>query len=222
MSIRQLRGLRFPDEFVIRFFFKNQLHTRAGNVLELGCGNGNNLLLFHEYGWNVVGLDISEESLANAEHNFRVANHASTRHRFIHRDLSLGLGGDIADKFDVILLPNVLYYIPRHSMVAVLQELRRYSSAEALVFLRNRSMRDYRFRRGEEVERNGYCLSEIATGELGLLNVFYYEWELIDMLRDHLGVDPSTAEILTVEFQNPQQGSSVNNSDIVIWGPLVR
>jgi len=220
MNIPKLRGLKYPDEFVIKFFFKNQLHARTGRVLELGCGNGNNLQLFHEHGWNVVGLDISPESLSDAEHNFTLTTQAEVRHQFFLRDLSVGLGNNIPGKFDVVLLPSVLYYIPRRSMALVLQELQHYVSSEALIFLRSRSVRDYRYRRGEEVERNGYRLAEAETGEHGLLNVFYYEWELVDMLREHLGLNPITSEVLTVEFQNPQQGVPVNNADIVIWGRL--
>lgn len=222
MSIPAHRGLKFPDDFVIKFFFKNRLHTRTGRVLELGCGNGSNLLLFHEYGWSVVGLEINRDSLADATHNFSLTNRTDAQHRLIHQDLSLGLGTNLNGKFDVILLPNVLYYIPRHSMVAVLKELRTYVSTGTLIFLRNRSVRDYRYRRGDEIERNGYRLTGTDTGEHGSLNVFYHEWELMDTLREHLALNPNTAVVLSVEYQNPQEGTLVNNSDIVIWGSLGR
>ena len=42
-SIREFRGLKFPDEFLTRFFFKYGHDRRTGRVVELGCGNGNNL-----------------------------------------------------------------------------------------------------------------------------------------------------------------------------------
>lgn len=87
MNLTDLKGLRFPDEFLIKFFYKTGCHCRAGRVLELGCGNGNNLLLFHEYGWKTVGVDICNDSLADAEHNFAQASATPPRHQFIHRDL---------------------------------------------------------------------------------------------------------------------------------------
>jgi len=220
MKLPELRGLIYPDEFVIKFFFKNRLHTRTGRVLELGCGNGNNLLLFHEYGWSVIGLDINKESLADAQHNFELPTLGSQRHQFIEHDLARGLCDTISANVDVILLPSILYYIPRHAAVTVLRDLRSYCIDGALVFLRNRTLRDYRYRRGVEVERNGYLLTDAATGEAGLLNVFYDEWELLDMLRQYLNLDTTTAECLSLAYQNPQNGVRVNNADLVIWGQL--
>lgn len=61
--------MRFPDEYIVRMFFKEGLQHSPGRVLELGCGSGNNLMLFHEFGWQVVGVDISTASLSDAVHN---------------------------------------------------------------------------------------------------------------------------------------------------------
>ena len=218
MNLPDLKGLRFPDEFVIKFFYKAGCHQCPGRVLELGCGNGNNLLLFHEYGWQVVGVDICADSLADAEHNFTLADAAPARHKFIQRDLCAGLGELATGPFDVILLPSVLYYIPRLAAINVLRELRSRAAPGSLLFSRNRSLRDYRYMRGEEIEPNGFCLTETATGEAGLLNVFYDEWEIVDMLRESLQLRMDRAEVLHVESHNPQQGARVVNSDIVIWG----
>jgi hypothetical protein len=38
------------------------------------------------------------------------------------------------------------------------------------------------------------------------------------MLRESLDVDRETLQVLSVEYQNLQQGVVVSNSDIVIWG----
>jgi SAM-dependent methyltransferase len=222
MKLREIRGLKYPDEFVIKFFFKHALHVRTGNVLELGCSNGSNLLLFYEYGWNVVGVDIASQALDDAKHNFGMAAVPKVQFHFIQRDLVRGLHGAGLPqlKFDVILLPSVLYYIPRQSTITLLKELDSLLNKDALIYLRNRSPRDYRYRRGIAVERNGFRLTETETGEEGLLNVFYDEWELVDMLREHLDLDMQLAEVLNVEFQNPQQGVRIQNSDIIVWGRI--
>lgn len=217
-----MRGLKYPDEFVIKFFFKNQLHTRPGRVVELGCGNGNNLLLFHEYGWHVTGLDISQTALGDAEYNFNLIPAVKGRHQFIHRDLSCEIEECVAGSFDIILMPNFLCYIPRSSAVSLLNELKRFVRHGTLVYLRSRTLLDYRYRRGEEVEKNGYRLAETVTGEAGMLNVFYDEWELVEMLKTSLALDMHTAEILALNYQNPQQGARVTNSDIIIWGEVGR
>jgi SAM-dependent methyltransferase len=70
MNISKMKGLKYPDEFVIKFFFKENLHKIKGDVLELGCANGNNLIMFYQYGWNTVGIDLNQDSLSNGEYNF--------------------------------------------------------------------------------------------------------------------------------------------------------
>lgn len=44
-DLKLLRGLRFPDDYIVKMFFKEGLQHHPGKVLELGCGNGNNLIL---------------------------------------------------------------------------------------------------------------------------------------------------------------------------------
>lgn len=46
MRLSDIDGLKFPDEYVIKFFFKEGLHKNSAKVLELGCANGNNARLF--------------------------------------------------------------------------------------------------------------------------------------------------------------------------------
>ena len=121
---------------------------------------------------------------------------------------------------DVILIPNSLYYVRRASAVLILQNLRDIAAKNALFFLRSRTIKDYRYGRGEEIERNTYRLTLTETGEQGAINVFYYEHELVDMLREHLGADPETMELFALDYQNAQQGLVVPNSDVVIWGHL--
>ena len=68
LELASIRGLRFPDEFLIRFFYKRGHDHRTGRVLELGCGNAINLCLYDAYGWDVTGVDISAQAAADASH----------------------------------------------------------------------------------------------------------------------------------------------------------
>ena len=74
--------------------------------------------------------------------------------------------------------------------------------------------------RCEPAETNGFRLTTEVTGERGVLNVFYQEYELIDMLRDHLGAEAAQLKILRVDYQNVQNDVIVSNSDVIIWGRL--
>jgi len=224
--LKDIRGLKYPDEYVIRFFFKHGLHNSPGRALEAGCANGCNLRLFREYGWNTIGIDINRDSISDAEANFAAESFhgrpagAQNACRFVRHDLKDGLPQGLGGPFDCLLFPSSLYYIPRASMVQVLTDVRRIARLGAAFYLRMRTVADFRFGRGEPVERNGFHLTTEITGERGALNVFYEEHELVEMLRDFLSADPSSMKVLHVDYQNVQNETVVSNSDIVIWGRL--
>jgi SAM-dependent methyltransferase len=216
--LKEIRGLKYPEEYLIRFFFKQELHNSPGKVLEAGCANGCNLRLFREYDWETVGIDISRDSVADGEANFAGMDGAKSAYRFVKHDLSKGLPPGLDGPFDCVLFPSSLYYIPRASMVQVLRDARKLARPGAAFYLRMRTLGDYRFGRGELVETNGFRLTTEVTGERGVLNVFYHEYELVEMLRDHLGVEAAQMKILQVDYQNIQNEVVVSNSDVIIWG----
>ena len=72
-ALREIRGLKYPDEFVVRHFFKRGLSDRAGRVQELGCGTGNNLSLYQAWDWRVAGVDYDAGALADCRFNLGAA-----------------------------------------------------------------------------------------------------------------------------------------------------
>ena len=57
--LKDIKGDKYPDEYFIKFFFSNKLDEITDlNVLELGCGNGNNLMLPYSFGASITGIDI--------------------------------------------------------------------------------------------------------------------------------------------------------------------
>jgi len=211
--LSSLRGMRFPDEYIIRMFFKEELHLSPGRVLELGCGSGNNLLLFQEFGWQVFGIDISSESLADARHN--LAGSSETVNLY-QADLAQDMP-EFSGEFDAIILPSFNYYIPRSSFQNLLGDCGRLLKKDGVFFLRSRTLEDWRCGRGREVERNGFILERAETGEKGLLNVFYRVDELIDIITVSMG-ELHNRQILKVRYENPQGGGIIANDDVVIWG----
>ena len=51
MNIKDIEGLKFPDEYIIRMFYKEGLDKKTGKVIELGSGNGSNLVICQVPGW---------------------------------------------------------------------------------------------------------------------------------------------------------------------------
>lgn len=209
-QLKDIRGLKFPDEFVVRHFFKRGLHNRVGRVLELGCGAGNNLGLYSAYGWSLTGVDYDAATLEDARWNL------GDGAELTQADLSKGVP-PLAGAFDALIIPNLLCYLTREEAAAVLEGLRPQLSAGCEVFVRTRLVDDYRYGRGAAEGPDGFRLATPETGEAGLFNRFYTQADLVELLSASLGLTERCE--LAVRFDNVQAGVRVpSNSDLVVWG----
>lgn len=209
-ALPDIRGLKYPDEFVARHFFKHGLDKRSGRVVELGCGTGNNLSLYAAYGWALTGVDYDKKALADARWNLGATPD------LLQADLSKTLP-DLEGPYDVLLIANLLCYLTDKQARARLTEIKANLARDAHVFVRTRLVDDYRYGRGAEEEPDGFRLATPETGEEGLFNLFYTEGGLVDLLREGLGL--TDAQVFRVRFDNVQAGRRIpGNSDIVIWG----
>lgn len=77
-------------------------------VLEVGCGEGGNLIPFAEYGCNVTGIDISSNRIAQAKEYFQKTG---LRYNFINSDLFKY--NFYNKKFDIILCHDVFEHIDK-------------------------------------------------------------------------------------------------------------
>lgn len=209
-TITEIRGLKFPDEFVVRHFFKQGLADKAGAVLELGSGTGNNLALYLQYGWTATGVDYDASALEDARWNL------GDGPTLIQADLSRSLP-ELDGRFDALIIPNLLCYLTLAQAHAVLDGLKPHLSPGCHVFIRTRLIDDYRYGRGEMIEADGFRLETPETGEAGLFNLFYTPAGLVALLDETLGL--TGRQELAVRFDNVQAGRRVpGNSDLVVWG----
>ena len=209
-ELRQIRGLKYPDEFVVRHFFKRGLSERPGRVLELGSGTGNNLSLYLTWGWTCVGVDYDLQAQADARFNL------GEDPELIQADLSAGLP-DLQGSFDALIIPNLLCYLTATQAQTLLTGLRAHLTPGCEVFVRTRLTDDYRYGRGTQEEPDGFRLATPETGEEGLFNLFYTPAGLVDLLSRTLMLTERTE--LAVRFDNVQAEHRVpGNSDLVVWG----
>lgn len=202
-------GLKYPDEFLVRHFFKMGLHSLAGRVLELGCGNGSNLGVYAHHGWEVTGLDIDDAAIEAAKHNIQggAFHVADLSHPFTHH---------LSGSYDALLLPSVLYYLPRQACERALKTIKPFLKTGAPVYWRMRLKDDYRYGRGEAIEPDGFRLDIPETGEKGAINVFYDQDTLVTMGQRWLGLSDIVPQKLL--FDNVQNGQMIRNSEIILWG----
>jgi len=76
-------------------------------LIDLGCGEGRNAVAFARYGFDVVGLDVSEPGL---EKTRRHAAEAGVDVRTVHADV---LTCELDETYDVVFSTGTLHYLPR-------------------------------------------------------------------------------------------------------------
>lgn len=212
--IAELEGMKFPDEFVTRFFFKSGLYQRRGRVLELGCGNANNLSLFAAYGWECVGFDISAESLAQGLRNFKRYGYESP---ILHQ-------GDMNDplpffgEIDVLLMPSSIYYVHTNRAKKIISELAQSLRNNSFVFCRFRTPADYRYGKGKSLGDETFELDIVETSEQGCTLAFYDEKSMRSLLMP-CNLDLLTLNVMHFNFDNLGFNSKmIRNQEMIIWG----
>ena len=223
MLIKDLEGLRFPDDYVIRFFFKEGLNRKRGRVLELGCGNGNNLLMFYQYGWEVAGVDNNKDSIRLAKTNFNKCQNyykLTNKFSFFIQDMVRFCATYKGYPFDVLLLPGSIYYLDYKQIIKLFSKIReeRMINHNSLIFIRTRSPADYRYARGRKIGEKTFRLNIKETGEWGCLCTFLQESELNNILEDNFTF--AYKRFFRCDFDNYQIGYTIANSDIIFWGKI--
>lgn len=81
---------------------------RGKKILEIGCGEGGNLLPFAEAGCEVTGIDRSEERISQARSFFEPFD---VKARFLHTDFFDMESAGETDKYDIILVHDVIEHV---------------------------------------------------------------------------------------------------------------
>jgi len=98
------------------------------NVLEIGCGDGGNLLPFSEMGCNTIGVDIATSRIKDAQFFFKTAH---AKGIFIAQDIFLL--NELEQMFDIIICHDVLEHIVNKELF--LSNLSKYLKTEGVVFM---------------------------------------------------------------------------------------
>jgi len=220
MTIRNLKGLKYPDEYIIKFFFKELLHTTNGKVLEFGCGNGNNLSLYYQYNYDIIGVDLFQSPIDEANYNFKNIYTSNSSFKFICTDMLSYVKNNKNINVDIFTLPNVISYLSKKEFedFLILSKKNNIFKKNSKFFLRTRTQKDYRYGKGKEIEKDSFLMQDNTTGENGALCTCYSEYELIELLKKHLNL--TSFVISHLDNQNLQNNRLVLNSDIVIWGTI--
>lgn len=219
MNIKNIKGLKYPDEYFIKFFFKYQFHIKKNvKFFEIGSSNGCNLMLPNSFGLDVIGVDLDCTLIQYANENFELLN--EKQYEFYNDDMRNFCYNTKNINSDVLVLSNSIYYIPKNDFISMLRNIKQNMliKENSTLFIRFRCLKDYRNKKGKYIDENAYLIENGITGEDGIFCKFYEEVEMIELLQKELNL--RDFQSMKIEYENIQNNVKVNNSDIVIWGKI--
>jgi tRNA1(Val) A37 N6-methylase TrmN6 len=218
VNIKDIKGLKYPDEYFIKFFFKYGLHLKKDTIfLELGCSNGCNLMLPYQFANSVIGVDLDKNLIQYANDNFKQLRQNNI-FDFFSLDMRYFCDTSSNINADVLILANSIYYITKDEFVKMLRNIKKNNLIKSNIpfFIRFRQLDDFRNNKGEKVGKNSIIIENKITNEDGVFCRFYDTFEMIDILKNELNL--RDFEFLNIRYDNIQNNTKVNNSDVVIWG----
>jgi len=169
-------GTWYPNEGVVRFaarYLKRRagidvwdVKRKVGRILDAGCGNGRHVVFFSQQGFDVYGIDISQEAVEIAK--AWLDKEGLKAHLQVRNMERLPFENEY---FDVVISCEVLDHIPFLKAKKVLQEIVRASAKGAYIYITLRSTEDSEYGRGQEVEKNTFVLEE--GYEKGIIQHFF-------------------------------------------------
>jgi SAM-dependent methyltransferase len=120
-------------------------------VLEVGCGEGGNLLPFAEMGCDVTGVDRSEQKISQAKSFYdSLGCHAT----FVAMDFFEMSCPDEGEKYEIVLVHDVIEHISQKE--AFLKHLKRFVAKNGVVFWRFPAWQ-MPFGGHQQICRNRFC-----------------------------------------------------------------
>ena len=119
-------------EFYLDYVKADITLTPATRVLEIGCGEGGNLLPFAEKGCKVTGIDICQKRIEEAQDFFTERHQKGT---FICQDFLLTeVPKTETDKFDLILIHDVIEHIEPSYKKDFMLHIKHFLKQSGIVF----------------------------------------------------------------------------------------
>ena len=176
-------------------------------------------MLPFQYGFNTIGVDSNPDLCEFGNENFsRLAQsnsyqfHAQDMREFCHNSADI--------RADVLVLASSIYYIPQNDFILLLNNIKKNHLIKQNIpfFIRFREIDDFRNSQGEKIADNAYILQNGVTGEDGMFCQFYHSQQMIDLLIQKLNL--RDFQSMALHYDNIQNNTKVNNSEIVIWGTI--
>jgi SAM-dependent methyltransferase len=173
--------LSYPDENIVRFLavrFPDRAANADLRAAELGCGNGRNLLLLSDYGFEPRGVDLSAEAVETARGVMEAAGRGAVFHTGAFQE---ALPEDA--RFDLIIWDSP-YLDTRAGMTASFARVFGLLAPGGQIWTRFRHPDSWFAELGETAADGSITLDERAKGYAGALYIFIGGDEAERLLED--------------------------------------
>jgi SAM-dependent methyltransferase len=170
-----VRHMTFLDHWLQSWMSLIQERAADGVVVELGCGWGADTSQLCEAGLNVIGVDISMESLKLARRRVPAAT-------FVCQDLRKGLPVEICS---AVLASLSIHYFSWRETVEIVTSIRKVLLPGGVFVCRLNSTSDvfYGARRGMVLEKNFYVVNGARKRFFDREDItsLFQEWNVVSM-----------------------------------------
>jgi len=115
-----------------QFYELSDLLKSGTRILEIGCGEGGNLMPFLELGCECYGVELGDENYKNAQKFYEKSPYRENLHLY-HNDIYNLTHQDLGGFFDVVFLRDVLEHIPQQELF--MKHIKQFLSPNGILFI---------------------------------------------------------------------------------------
>jgi len=155
------------------------------NILILGIGYGRNGKYFIENGYNVDGIELSNEAI-------KLGKEYCPKINFINKSV---LDFNLDKKYDAIFCFSIIHLFKEEERHIILENCIKHCKENGLIAISNNSVKDKQYKNGKRIEENTY---EVKDGKI----IHFFNEEEMKNLNKNIEIiiiDYSTENIETAE-----------------------
>lgn len=156
------------------------INSSNEEVIDLGCGTGNNSLYLLERGKHVIACDYSDEAMRI------VKEHLPT---IKTKQFDMTETFPFEDNFtDLVIADLCLHYFSNEDTIKILKELKRVIIPNSNLIFRVNSVNDVNHgaMQGKKIEEHYYELSDMRKRFFDIedFNKYFNDWDIVDLNED--------------------------------------